>query len=90
MAAMAILKSILAGFLALLATAVAFLVAGISLVGSKIKAPPGTTVGWDPLSIVGGLPPACAMGVAVFCAGFYWEYRRIKARTRKGGLNPSA
>lgn len=74
---MVYIKSFVVGLVA-----TAFAVAGsviVFLVIATIKArnlPEGTSWGWDPISLLHP-SPWLLLFLAVFCLGFYWEYRRV-------------
>jgi uncharacterized BrkB/YihY/UPF0761 family membrane protein len=40
----------------------------------------GGTVGIDPVSTVRSQPWTWIVGLAAFCLGFSWEYRRVRSR----------
>lgn len=82
------LKSVLAGFMAVVIATVAvpiLVVMGIILTSGFHSSQEGT-VGWDPISIFYQSPwyrsllPVVAYIVFVFAAGFFWEFRRLAHR----------
>jgi uncharacterized BrkB/YihY/UPF0761 family membrane protein len=77
---MIILKSLAAGLLAVLATAIVIVVSAIGalLVLSAKNQSEDTSIGWDPIAF-GRAPLAWIIFLLSFAAGFYWQYRRIAA-----------
>jgi len=70
------LKSVLAGLAAVFAAAILLFVAMaiyFSILGSREHGQ--GTIGWDPISIV--RPGPVIIMMAVFLAGFLWEFRRV-------------
>jgi len=74
---MIILKSLAAGLLAVLATAVVIVILAIGalLLLSARNHAEDTSIGWDPIAF-GRAPLAWIIFLLVFAAGFYWQYRR--------------
>jgi len=77
---MIILKSLAAGLLAVLATAIVItiLAIGALLVLSARNHEEDTSIGWDPVTFARE-PLAWIIFLLAFAAGFYWQYRRIVA-----------
>jgi uncharacterized BrkB/YihY/UPF0761 family membrane protein len=77
---MIILKSLAAGLLAVLATAMVISILAIAalLVLSARRNADETSIGWDPVAF-GRAPLAWIILLFVFAIGFYWQYRRILA-----------
>ncbi len=74
-------KSVLAGFLALVIVFIVLPIVGMILYGFTHTQPDGGSIGWDPISMVKQSPflPS-AVAVVVFVAGFFWEFRRLTHR----------
>jgi hypothetical protein len=75
------LKSVLAGFLALVMAFISLLVAVmfVMIVYARTHTQPGEgSIGWDPISLVKLSPflPGVVV-VVVFLVGFFWKYRRL-------------
>jgi uncharacterized BrkB/YihY/UPF0761 family membrane protein len=77
---MIILKSIAAGLIAVLATAMVIIILAIValLVLSARNHAEDTAIGWDPVAF-GRAPLPWIIFLLAFAAGFYWRYRRIVA-----------
>ena len=77
---MIILKSLAAGLLAVLTTAMTIIILAIVtvLALSAGNHREDTSIGWDPVAF-GRAPLAWVILVLAFAAGFYWQYRRIVA-----------
>ena len=77
---MIILKSLAAGLLAVLATAMTITILSIValLVLSAKNHRKDTSFGWDPVAFARA-PLAWIIFLLAFAAGFYWQYRRIVA-----------
>jgi len=79
---MILLKSILAGLIAVIVAAIILPVGiGYYLTWKLQRDKPGqaVTVGFDPVSAAKS-PVVWLIAVVVFSLGFYWKYRRLKAR----------
>ena len=73
---MILVKSIMAGLLALVAALVILLM--LVMFGLFVYATFHRTegaVGWDPVSLKS--PITLVVAALIFCAGFVWEYRRL-------------
>jgi hypothetical protein len=69
------LKSIVAGLVAVFSVAVLVLVGIVTYLGvSASKEQDEGTIGWDPISVI--RPGPVLIILAVFVAGFLWEFRR--------------
>ncbi|MGH9433471.1 MAG: hypothetical protein ACRD3T_18220 [Terriglobia bacterium] len=78
---MIIIKSILAGLVALVVVAL-LLIIGV-LIAGILTATRGPTIGIDPVSIMRSFPGYWVMPIIVFSLGFFWEYKRVKFRQAK-------
>ncbi|MFL6312213.1 MAG: hypothetical protein ACJ71W_08905 [Terriglobales bacterium] len=78
---MIILKSLAAGLLAVLGTAMAITVLAIAalLVLSARNHAEDTSIGWDPVAF-GHAPLPWIILLFAFAIGFYWQYRRLAGR----------
>jgi uncharacterized BrkB/YihY/UPF0761 family membrane protein len=78
---MIILKSLAAGLLAVLATAMVITILAIAalLVLSARNNADETSIGWDPVAF-GRAPLPWIIFLFVFAIGFYWQYRRLAGR----------
>jgi uncharacterized BrkB/YihY/UPF0761 family membrane protein len=76
---MIFVKSTLAGFLALIAAFVVLLILVVLglFIYSMFHQTEGS-VGWDPISLKS--PITLVLAVLIFCAGFFWEFRRLTHR----------
>jgi hypothetical protein len=70
------LKSIAAGLVALVVSAVIVPVVVAIFLRITMKPAPGELIGWDPVSLVRAYPVAYLLPVIIFLAGFIWEFRR--------------
>ena len=77
---MIVLKSLAAGLIAVLATAMVIAVSAIValLLLSARNHADDTSIGWDPIEF-GRAPLAWIIFLFAFAAGFYWQYRRLAA-----------
>jgi hypothetical protein len=77
---MIILKSLAAGLLAVLATAMTITILAIValLTLSARNHTEDTSIGWDPVAFAQA-PLAWIIFLLAFAAGFYWQYRRTVA-----------
>lgn len=78
---MIILKSLAAGLLAVLATAIVIIILAIIalLVLSARNHAEDTSIGWDPVAF-GRAPLPWIILLFAFAIGFYWQYRRLAGR----------
>jgi uncharacterized BrkB/YihY/UPF0761 family membrane protein len=78
---MIVLKSLAAGLLAVLATAIAITILAIValLVLSARNQAEDTSIGWDPIAF-GREPLPWIIFLFAFAIGFYWQYRRLAGR----------
>lgn len=78
---MIILKSLAAGLLAVLATAIVIVILAIValLVLSAGNHAEDTAIGWDPVAF-GRAPLPWILVLVAFAIGFYWQYRRLAGR----------
>jgi uncharacterized BrkB/YihY/UPF0761 family membrane protein len=78
---MIILKSLAAGLLAVLATAIVITILAIValLVFSARNNSDETVIGWDPVAF-GRAPLSWIILLFTFAIGFYWQYRRLAGR----------
>jgi uncharacterized BrkB/YihY/UPF0761 family membrane protein len=78
---MIILKSLAAGLLAVLATAIVITILAIVAlwVLSARNHAEDTSIGWDPVAF-GRTSFAWIIFLFAFAAGFYWQYRRMAGR----------
>ncbi len=77
---MILVKSFLVGLVAVILAAILSLVSLVVRISLFASPKRGTAVGIDPVSIVRSQPWTWVLGLAAFCLGFYWEYRRVRAR----------
>jgi ABC-type spermidine/putrescine transport system permease subunit II len=72
-------KSMVAGFLALVIVFIVLPIGGIIVYSFTHTQPDGTTsIGWDPISLVKQSPFLTgAVAAIVFACGFFWEFRRL-------------
>jgi len=77
---MIVLKSLAAGLIAVLATAMVIAVSAIValLLLNARNHTDDTSIGWDPIEF-GRAPLAWIIFLFAFAAGFYWQYRRLAA-----------
>ena len=75
---MILVKSILAGLVALILTAIVLLVGAVVVLMVRFKPRHGQTIGIDPVGIVVSFPLLWIIAVIAFALGFYWEYRRAR------------
>jgi len=73
---MILIKSIFAGLVLLIVTAVFSLVAAIIAFTVFVERQEGTAVGIDPISVMRNAPILWVVGLVVFLLGFFWEFRR--------------
>lgn len=74
---MVLVKSALAGFLALIAAFAVLLVMvmlGLFIYGTFHQTE--ASVGWDPISLKS--PITVVVAILIFCVGFFWEFHRLK------------
>jgi hypothetical protein len=74
-------KSILAGFLAVLAAAILLIVVvvvGISI-WSRSQPSDAGSVGWDPISLARPLTWLVTI-LVIFFGGFFWEFYRLRSK----------
>ena len=74
---MVLLKSALAGLLALVAAFAVLLMLvmlGLFVYGTFHQTE--GSVGWDPISLKS--PITVVVAILIFCVGFFWEFRRLK------------
>jgi len=74
---MVLVKSALAGFLALIAAFAVLLMLvmlGLFIYGTFHQTQ--GSVGWDPISLKS--PITVVVAILIFCAGFFWEFHRLK------------
>lgn len=74
---MVLVKSALAGFLALIAAFAVLLMLvmlGLFIYGTFHQTQ--GSVGWDPISLKS--PITIVVAILIFCAGFFWEFHRLK------------
>jgi hypothetical protein len=79
---MILLKSILAGWISVIVAAIVLPVCiGNYLIWTLPRDKPGQaiTIGFDPVAAARS-PVSWIIAALVFTLGFYWEYRRLKAR----------
>ena len=78
---MIILKSLAAGLLAVLATAIVIAISAIValLVLSARNHSDDTSIGWDPIAF-GRVPLPWIIILLAFAIGFYWRYHRLTGR----------
>ena len=79
---MILLKSILAGLIAVIVAAIVLPVGVAYYLTWRIqrdKPGPEIAIGFDPVSAASS-PVSWIITAIVFSLGFYWEYRRLKAR----------
>ncbi|PYX28542.1 MAG: hypothetical protein DMG80_16310 [Acidobacteria bacterium] len=73
---MVLVKSALAGLLALIAAFVVLLtLVMLGLFSYSTFHQAEGSVGWDPISLKS--PITLVVAVLIFCAGFFWEFRRL-------------
>ena len=77
---MIILKCILAGLSFLVAFVFLAPVAVAVIFALFVRREPGTTIGFDPVSIMRSFPVLWLVPILVFLLGSFWEYRRIRSR----------
>ena len=72
------LKSVIAGIVALVIASVVLPTLVILFFSAlTVRHRGGTAIGFDPVSIARSSPTVWLIGLIVFAAGFYWEYRRL-------------
>lgn len=71
-------KSMLAGIVAVVITFGIALIAVFMYVFSHMRASSETSIGWDPFPLLTSW--TLTIPVAIFCAGFVWEFRRVRRR----------
>lgn len=76
-----LLRSLLAGLLAVVgAFAASAIVAVTAVIFNRTihSSPEETSAGWDPISLIDRAPVWLILfAIVSFCAGFFWEYRRL-------------
>ena len=72
-------KSALVGLLTLMAAFIVLPILGMIAYSIISPPPPGSGVGWDPVSAV-KYPPYWIAALVIFAAGFFWEFRRRSHR----------
>ena len=79
----AVLKSVLTGVLAVVTAAVLLVIVMVAWL-SSIKAPPGTAVGWDPVTLVQQIGEARLLATValIFFLGFVLGFRRFRPVAR--------
>ena len=73
-------KSLLVGLLAVLGATFLLLVAAVAgiVAYNAIHPPSGEEqIGWDPISLTRQNPIVWLIVALIFCAGFFWEYKRL-------------
>lgn len=69
------LKSVVAGLIAVFSVAVLLLIGIVSYLWFVVSKEQGAeSIGWDPISVVS--PGLLLIVMAVFAAGFLWQFRR--------------
>jgi hypothetical protein len=68
------LKSIVAGLVAVFSVAVLFVIGVVITVLISAKKEGEGAIGWDPIALV--RPAPMILVLAIFVAGFLWEFRR--------------
>ncbi len=80
---MVYVKSILVGVAAVVVAAIASLFATAIYLWIAYR-PPDTgsegSIGWDPISVTRPAPWLLLIGILIFLAGFFWEFRRAIRR----------
>jgi uncharacterized BrkB/YihY/UPF0761 family membrane protein len=77
---MILLKSLLAGLVFLVGAAILLLLGTLIFFATVLAPEEGEAVGIDPVSVARSSPMIWVLAVLVFVLGFFWEYRRVKAR----------
>ena len=73
---MVYVKSIVAGLVVLVMSAIVIRVVVAIFLRTIMKPAPGELIGWDPVSLARTYPVAYLLPVIIFLAGFIWEFRR--------------
>ena len=71
-------KSLLVGLLVVFGSLLSLLVlvvVGVIAYNAVHPGLEGTAIGWDPISL--NRPVVWCIITLIFCAGFFWEYRRL-------------